>query len=139
MTAGTTFRFSGEAQRVTDGGRSVTINFREGNRLTLTPPEKLALFIDGRRTPVTDLRVGDQLRFYVPQDQIAASFFESEATTAQAQVVPIAPLAPAEPGFLAQNQLAPGALLPRTASPLPLMVVVALALLAFGSALTLRR
>jgi hypothetical protein len=132
-------RFSGDVQRVADRGRSVTINFRDGDRLMLTPPENMALFINGRRTPVTDLRVGDQLRFYVPQDQLAASFFESEAPTAQAQVVPIAPPAPAEPALLAQNQPAPGARLPRTASPLPLVGVAALALLAFGGALTVRR
>jgi len=132
-------RFSGEVQRVADGGRSVTINFRDGDRLTLTPPENMALFIDGRRTPATALRVGDQLRFYVRQDQLAASFFESEAPTAQPQVVPIAPPAPAERGLLAQDPLAPGALLPPTANPLPLVVVAALAVLAFSSALTLRR
>jgi hypothetical protein len=132
-------RFSGDVQRVADRGRSVTINFRDGDRLMLTPPENMSLFINGRRTPATDLRVGDQLRFYVPQDTLAASFFESEAPTAQVQVVPIAPPAPAEPGLLAQNQPAPGARLPRTASPLPLMGVMALALLAFGGALTVRR
>jgi hypothetical protein len=132
-------RFSGDVQRVADRGRSVTIDFRDGDRLTLTPPENMSLFINGRRTPVTELRVGDELRFYVPQDSLAANFFESEAPTAQAQVVPIAPPAPAEPGLLAQNQPAPGARLPRTASPLPLVGVVALALLAFGGALTVRR
>lgn len=46
---------------------------------------------------------------------------------AQAQVVPIGPPAPAEPG------------LPPTASPLPLVVVPAFALWAFRSAMTLRR
>jgi hypothetical protein len=132
-------RFSGEVQRVADRGRLVTINFRDGDRLTLTPPENMALFINGRRTPVTDLRPGDELRFYVPQDTLAASFFESEAPTAQVQVVPIAPAAPAEQGLVAQNQPAPGARLPRTASPLPLVGAVALALLAFGAALTVRR
>lgn len=132
-------RFSGDVQRVADRGRSVTIDFRDGDRLTLTPPENMALFINGRRTPVTDLRVGDDLQFYVPQDSLAANFFESEAPTAQAQVVPIAPPAPAEPGLLAQNQPAPGARLPRTASPLPFVGVAALALLALGGALTLRR
>jgi hypothetical protein len=132
-------RFSGDVQRVADRGRSVTIAFRDGDRLTLTPPENMVLFINNQRTPVTDLRVGDQLRFYVPQDQLAASFFESEAPTAQAQVVPIAPPASAEPGLLAQNQPAPGARLPRTASPLPLVGVAALGLFAFGGALTARR
>lgn len=132
-------RFSGEVQRVADRGRSVTIDFRDGDRLTLTPPENMTLFINGRRTPVTDLRVGDELRFYVPQDTLAASFFESEAPTAQVQVVPIAPAAPAEQGLVAQNQPAPGARLPRTASPLPLVGAAALALLAFGGALTVRR
>jgi hypothetical protein len=132
-------RFSGDVQRVADRGRSVTIDFRDGDRLTLTPPENMALFINGQRTPVTDLQPGDQLRFYVPQDTLTANFFESEAPTAQVQVVPIAPAAPADRGLLAQNQPAPGARLPRTASPLPLVGVAALALLAFGGALTVRR
>ena len=132
-------RFSGDVQRVADRGRSVTINLRDGDRLMLTPPENMAPFINGRRTPVTDLRVGDELRFYVPQDQLAASFFESEAPTAQAQVVPIAPPTPADPGLLAQNQPAPGARLPRTASPLPLLGGAALGLLALGGALSVRR
>jgi hypothetical protein len=126
-------------QRVADRGRSVTIDFRDGDRRTLTPPENIAHFINGRRTPVTELRVGDQLRFYVPHDSLAANFFEREAPTALVHVVPIAPPAPAESGLLAQNQPAPGARLPRTASPLPLVGVAALALLAFGGALTVRR
>lgn len=132
-------RFSGDVQRVADGGRSVTIDFSDGDRLTLTPPENMVLFINGRRTPVTDLRVGDELRFYVPQDQLAASFFESEAPAARAQVVPIAPPTAVDPNLLAQNQPAPGARLPRTASPLPLVGVAALGLLALGGALSVRR
>lgn len=132
-------RFSGDVQRVADRGRSVTINFRDGDRLTLTPPENMVLFINGQRTPVTDLRVGDELRFYVPQDQLAASFFESEAPAARAQVVPIAPPTPADRSLLAQNQTAPGPRLPRTASPLPLLGVAALGLLALGGALSVRR
>jgi len=136
-------RFSGDVQRVADRGRLVTITFRDGDRLTLTPPENMALFINGRRTPVNELQVGDELRFYVPQDTLAANFFESEAPTAQVQVVPIAPTepAPAQQGLVAQNQNqpAPGARLPRTASSLPLVGVAALALLALGGALTVRR
>src|SRR5690606_31107912 len=68
-------RFEGEVQRVADRGQQLTIDFRDGDRLTVTPPENLSVTIDGRPTAARDLRPGDELTFYVPQDQLAVSFF----------------------------------------------------------------
>jgi hypothetical protein len=130
-------RFEGEVVRVADRGQQLTIDFRDGDRLTLTPPENLSLTINNQPTPVRELRPGDDLTFYVPQDQLAAAFFAGQPATAPVQTVPIAPTA-REP-VLAQNQRAPARVLPRTASLLPLTGAAGLILALFGAALTVRR
>ena len=130
-------RFEGEVQQVADRGQQITIDFVDGDRLTLTPPEDLSIVIDGRQTAPRNLRRGDQLRFYIPQDQLAATFFAGQPETAPAQIVPIAP-APDEEQVAAATP-AERAVLPRTASTLPLFGAAGLILVALGAALTLRR
>jgi hypothetical protein len=127
-------RFEGEVQRVADRGRELTIDFRDGDTLTLTPPENLSVSINGRPTAPRDLRPGDDLTFYVPQDLLAASFFAGQPETAPPQVVPIEP--PRE--VVAQTQ-PPRQALPRTASVLPFTALAGFALLAVGALLRLRR
>lgn len=127
-------RFEGQVRRVAERGRQLTIDFRDGDTLTLTPPENLSLSINGRETATRDLRPGDSLTFYVPQDQLAASFFAGQPQTAPPQVVPIEP--PRE--IVAQNQ-PPRQTLPRTASWWPLTAFVGAELLAVGLLLWLRR
>jgi hypothetical protein len=117
-------RFEGEVRRVADRGRELTIDFRDGDRLTLAPPENLSITINGRPTAPRDLRPGDQLTFYVPQDQLAASFFAGQPDTSREVV--------------AQNQ-PPRQTLPRTASPLPFVAFGGWVLLALGAALAVRR
>jgi hypothetical protein len=130
-------RFEGEVVRVADRGEQLTIDFRDGDRLTLTPPENLSLTINNRPTLARDLRPGDELRFYIPQDQLAATFFAGQPETAPVQTVPIAPAA-REP-VLAQNQPTPTRTLPRTASLLPMTGAAGLILALFGALLTVRR
>jgi hypothetical protein len=130
-------RFEGEVVRVADRGQQLTIDFRDGDRLTLTPPENLSLTINNRPTPVRELRPGDQLTFYVPQDQLAATFFAGQPETSPVQTVPITPTA-REP-VLAQTQPAPTRVLPRTASLLPMTGAAGLILALFGAVLTVRR
>jgi hypothetical protein len=127
-------RFEGEVRRVADRGQQLTIDFRDGDTLTLTPPENLSLTINGRNTRARDLRPGDELTFYVPQDQLAASFFAGQPETAPPQIVLIQPVRE----VVAQNQ-PPRQALPRTASLLPLAAFAGLALLAAGALLRLRR
>lgn len=126
-------RFDGEVRRVADRGREVTIQFRDGDRLTLAPPENLSITINGRPTAPRDLRPGDELRFYIPQDQLAATFFAGQPETAPAQEVPISP-APEQELVAAAPE--PRAALPRTASALPAAGVTALLLLSLGGVLT---
>jgi len=129
-------RFEGTVQRTANRGREVTVDFEGGDAMTLTPPENLALYMDGRRSSVATLRRGDQLKFFVPENQLAAHFYESEAPTAQAQIVPIRVtkmrLAAAEP---APEEDA----LPSTASVLPMFGIAGLVLLLMGAGLTARR
>lgn len=129
-------RFEGEVRRVADRGRQVTIDFRDGDRLTLTPPENLSLSINDRLITPQQLRPGDELSFYVPQNQLAAVFFAGQPETAPAQEVPITP-EPAEERVAAAAQ-APSAL-PSTASMLPILGAAGLILVSLGGALTLRR
>ena len=132
-------RFEGEVVRVAERGQQLTVDFRDGDRLTLTPPENLTLTINDRPTLVRNLRPGDDLRFYVPQDQLAAAFFAGQPETAPVQTVPIAP-APREPLLAqAQTETAPPRTLPRTASFLPLAAAAGLILTLFGAGLTVRR
>ena len=131
-------RFEGEVRRVADRGREVTINFRNGDRLTLNPPENMSLFIDGRQTRVTDLRPGDELNFYVPQNQLAASFYAGEPDATAPQPVPITPAAPEESVAAAATPSRTGQL-PRTASMLPMLGFAGVILAGLGAVLTTRR
>jgi hypothetical protein len=110
-------KFEGEVRRVANRGEQVTIDFVGGDTITLSPPENMSLTIDGRARQARDLRPGDELTFYVPQNQLEADFFADEpATTATPpQVVPITP--PAE--LLAQGDESSEPTLPATASVLP--------------------
>ena len=132
-------KFSGEVRKVGDRGRTLTVAFKDGDQVTLSPPENLSIYIDGKATPVRDLRRGDVLNFYVPQDQLAAEFPEGERF---AVAVPV-PFAPAESARVA---LVPGARmsstapeLPKTASQLPALGLCGLLLTALGAALTTLR
>jgi len=132
-------KFTGEVRKVGDRGRTLTLDFKDGDQVTLSPPENMSIYLDGRATPVRDLRRGDVLNFYVPQDQLAAEFPEGERFAVS---VPI-PFARPEPERVA---LVPGATmsatapeLPKTASELPALGLCGLLLTALGAALTTLR
>jgi hypothetical protein len=128
-------KFEGEVRRVMNRGQQVSVNFRGGDTITLSPPENLSLTIDGRARRVRDLRPGDELTFYVPQDQLAANFFADEPATTPPQVVPITP--PEE--LLAQDNASSDEVLPTTAGVLPYGAVAGVLLLAAAALLALRR
>jgi hypothetical protein len=136
-------RFDGKVRRVTDNGQQVTIDFRDGDLLTLTPPENLNLTINDKQTSPRDLLPGDQLKFYIPQDQLTAIFFAGQPATASAQMVPIArptTLAAAPAPAPARVAAAPARrVLPGTASRLPLLALAGMILMLLGAALTFRR
>lgn len=128
-------KFEGEVRRVRNAGQEVTVNFRGGDTLTLSPPENMSLTIDGRTRRARDLRPGDALTFYVPQDQLAANFFAEEPAATPPQVVPITP----SEELVAQEDTSSDEALPTTAGVLPYGAVAGVLLLAAGALLTLRR
>lgn len=128
-------RFEGEVERVGSRGREITVAFEEGDTLTLTPPENLSLYIDGRRTSPRELQPGDQLNFYVPQEQFVATFFAGEPETSPADEVPISE--PEEEYVAADYQREDT--LPGTAGKLPLLGLGGLLLVALAAAMALYR
>lgn len=130
-------RFEGEVRRVSERGGRVTIAFEDGDTLTLAPPQNLTLTIDGRTRAPRDLRPGDDLTFYVPEDEVTATFFAGQPETSDPQNVPIS--AEESSGDLLAQSGGAGSELPTTAGFLPLVGVGGLALLGLGSLLTLWR
>lgn len=130
-------RFEGVVRRVADRGNRITIDFEGGDTLTLRPPENLSLTIDGRQRSPRDLLPGDELTFYVPQDQLTATFFAGQPETAEPQEVEIEEeeitLAQADDIETEEPEL------PRTAGFLPFFGVGGIVLTSFGALMTLRR
>lgn len=134
-------KFTGNVRRVQDRGRSITVDFKGGDQLALTPPENMTLYVDGQRRQPSALRRGDELTFYVPQEMLAE---EPSAATAQVVGVTVIPLtrirvAEATETQTSEEDTAAGAELPQTAGLLPLIGLSGLLLTAFGAGLTLYR
>lgn len=126
-------KFEGTVKRNANEGKQLTVNFKDGGEVTLTPPPETTLYVDGRRTPVADLKRGDKLSFYISEDRFVAQLPSDETPTAQFVAAPIAPAAPSE----GDEQMA--AALPATASPLPLLGLCGFIVLGAGAVLTLFR
>lgn len=127
-------KFEGTVQRNADRGKQLTVNFKDGGTITLTPPAETHLYVNGKRTAVADLQRGDELNFYIAEDRLAAQFAENDATpTTQYVIVPIV----VRDQSSGNEQLA--ASLPSTASPLPLLALCGFLTMGFGAMLTLYR
>lgn len=84
-------KFQGEVSR-NDGGRELTVRFKNAGDMTLTPRPDFTVYVGGTKIPVADLRRGDELTFYVAEDRLAAQFYaqqQSPVTTAEYVAVPI--------------------------------------------------
>lgn len=129
-------RFSGTVERNIDRGKQIEVKFKDGAKMKLTPPEHLALYVNGRKTAVRELSRGDALTFHVPEDEFTAHFAQDAAPTATTTfaAVPIVRqqgMAEAEPERAAS--------LPATASDRPLIVLAGIACLAIAVMLTVLR
>lgn len=129
--------FSGEVRTVADRGRKLTIDFKDGERATLNPPEGMSVEINGRPTRVRDLRRGDVLNFYVPQERFAAQFPEGTAVSVPIRITPAASERVALVPGAVMHGTAPA--LPKTASELPALGLAGLLFAAFGATLTALR
>lgn len=129
--------FSGEVRTVADRGRKITVDFKGGDQVTLNPPEDMSVPIDGRATRVRDLRRGDVLNFYVPQERFVAQFPEGTAVSVPIRIAPAASERVALVPGATMRSTAPQ--LPKTASELPAFGLAGLLLAAFGATLTTLR
>ena len=128
-------KFDAEVKKVADAGRQVTVDVDRGSTLTLTPREGATVLIDGKKTPVSKLRPGDQLTFYIPEDRFTTTMTVETPTPAE-EVPIIEPPAPVEQVAMTTTDYSA---MPHTASPLPLLGLAGLLLLAAGAGLTIRR
>ncbi len=123
-------KFAGRVEKNINKGEQLTIDFKDGDTLTLTPPANTVLYIDGKQTPVADLKRGDSLQFYVPEDQFVAQVADSQT---QYVVVPIVYRE------VVREPEQSAAVLPHTAGELPLVALSGLMLLGLGAGLTVVR
>jgi hypothetical protein len=121
-------KFQGTLERNVNRGQQLVVNFKDGGKVTLTPPPEAGFYVNGKKTAVADLQTGSQLNFYIAEDRLAAQFPDTpEVQTARLIIVPI---------VVREQQLAS---LPSTASPLPLVALSGLLSLGLGGLLTLIR
>src|SRR4051812_21091366 len=127
-------RFEGKLKR-NDSGKRLTIDFKNGGEVAVTPPPETSLYVDGKLTPVKQLQKGQDLNFYIAEDRLAAQFpQEPETTTTHFVVIPLAVEAPAQHDTSSMT-----ASLPHTASELPLFALVGVVTLMFAGSMTLFR
>ncbi|HKE95310.1 MAG TPA: hypothetical protein VKB34_13445 [Povalibacter sp.] len=127
-------RFSGRVEQNINRGEQLRINFRQGDTMTLTPPANTTLFINGRETPVANLRRGDQLNFRIPDDQLVAQVAQDETPQPRYVVVPIVVRE-----VVREPAPEQAASLPHTASDLPLLALGGFMLLGLGAGMTVVR
>jgi hypothetical protein len=127
-------KFTGEVERVIDGGKQVAVKFKDGGVMTLSPPPETALYVEGKKTKVANLRRGDDLNFHIAEDRFAAQFENEEAPT-QPVVAPVVAQAAVEEDD--SEQMA--ATLPATAGALPLLALGGFLTLGLGGLLTAYR
>jgi LPXTG-motif cell wall-anchored protein len=124
-------KFSGTVVRTKNGGKTLTLRLKDGGEVTVDMPDQTALSMEGRSTPMQQLKRGDQLNFYIPQNRVVAQFYAPEQKAEEAPAV----AAPIEspPERVASTAL------PATASDVPLLATSGFLLLCLGAALTVFR
>jgi hypothetical protein len=123
-------KFSGTVKRSENQGQQLVVNFKDGGEVTLTPPPETRLYVNGKKTPVSELARGDQLNFYIAEDRLAAQFPETDEVSARLFIVPI---------VIRDQGSQQLASLPSTAGPLPLLALAGTLSLGLGGLLTLYR
>lgn len=127
-------KFEGRVARNINRGEQLAINFKDASEMTVTPPANTVLYVNGRKTPVSQLQRGDELKFYVPEDRLAAQFHEDNTPQTQYVVVPIV-----YREIIREEVPERTASLPSTASELPLVALSGMLLLGLGAGLSLYR
>jgi LPXTG-motif cell wall-anchored protein len=125
-------KFEGTVKRVLNHGQQLVMNFEDAGDITLTPPPDLTLSVNGKKTPISQLERGAELKFYVAEDRLAAQFPEEPEVEIQSVRFVVVPIHLHEP----TEQLAS---LPHTAGPLPWLALAGTFSLGLGGLLSLYR
>lgn len=125
-------KFQGTVKRVEEQGRRLTVDFKDGGEIVLSPPPETRVYVDGRKTPVGELQRGDELNFRIAEDRLAAQFPETESATARFVIVPIVTSQAAAGEPLA-------ATLPATAGLLPMLALWGCLVLGVAAVLAMGR
>lgn len=129
--------FSGTVTRVARRGGDVTVEFKDGERVTLNPPADMQVDIQGTMTRARDLQRGQELTFYVPQDQFVAEVPEGEHVSVP---IRITRWEPQHLAYVPHARMTPRpAELPQTGTELGLLALGGLAMVVMGAGLTTAR
>lgn len=126
--------FSGTVTRVAGFGRTLTVEFKDGERAILKPPADMRFDIAGTMTRARDLEPGQELTFYVPQERFVAEVPEGEQVSAPVPLTILEPQSATETAAVSHPQE-----LPQTGTDLGLLALGGLALMLTGAGLTRRR
>lgn len=126
-------KFEGEIKKVSKQGTEVQMAMKGGDTITLNPKPDRSVYIGGKKTPVKNLRPGDSLTFYVPEDRLVAAVMET----------PAAPVEEIQMGPPVVEQVAMTTTtyddLPRTASSWPLAGLFGALCIGFALVMRTRR
>lgn len=127
--------FSGTVTENARNGRELKVEFKDGDRVTLSPPGDMEVDIEGTMTPMRELRRGQELTFYVPHDRFVAEVSEGRSLS-----TPI-PILDWEPQPITYTAPASKALpeLPKTGTERGLFALAGFALILTGAGLTVVR
>lgn len=129
--------FAGTVHSVAGYGRSLSVDFEDGDEVTLKPPPGMRFDIGGTMTRARDILPGQKLTFYVPQDRFVAEVPEREHV-----MVPV-PITEWQPQRIAEAATTTTAdrpaELPQTGTELGLLALAGLALMATGAGFTTLR
>ena len=123
-------KFEGTIEKVAKKGTEVTMKMKGSDKIYLTPPEGRTVYVNGKATPVKNLRPGDTLVFYIPDDRLVATVEASP--TAPMEEIPISEPAPVE-------QVAMRTEMPKTASSWPLLALFGALAIGLASVMRTRR
>jgi hypothetical protein len=128
-------KFEGTVTKNTNRGEQLTVDFHNGNTITLTPPPETSLYLDGKKTPVSQLQRGQDLTFYVAEDRFVAQVPKETPNEYEAVpiVVPVGFHEPAQPRYAVRTKL------PSTASNFGIAALTGTLSLALGVIMTMQR
>jgi hypothetical protein len=139
---GRTFvKFQGTVEAVSNDGRELKVDFKDGKTLTLAPTSTTVLYVGGVETPVSQLYRGAKLNFYVPEDRLTAQFFADDSGAKSVEIPIVREESAAHEPVLAQSEDRRVAAreLPATAGGLPLIGWSAVLLILIGTGVTVVR